>query len=182
MLGRGARQLSISGLISRSSREGFYLPPTNSLNAPRSFRLSMPNMKNDGPTLLSLQSLVSSCTPTTTLKCKSHCGTEITLTGIGHPARLQQHRNKTNCRKRARRCKSRRGGPPKILSSCRYRYASMAFAAARRITLTSPSTNVPSIHCPFCPAQPFSGEPENLEVQRHNSPSHTLPGPGGPIA
>ncbi|KAI9064240.1 hypothetical protein FKP32DRAFT_1649613 [Trametes sanguinea] len=64
---------------------------------------------------------------------------------------------------------SRRGGTPKVSSSCRYHYASMSYAAARRSTPTTPSTNVP-IHCPFCPVQPLSGEPQT--IWKYNAMTH----------
>lgn len=58
-----------------------------------------------------------------------------------------------------------------MASSCRYHYAAMSYTAACKTTAATPSTNVP-IHCPFCPPQPLSGEPQT--IWKYNAITHLL--------
>ncbi|KAH9852083.1 hypothetical protein C2E23DRAFT_203440 [Lenzites betulinus] len=66
---------------------------------------------------------------------------------------------------------AKKGTSYKVASSCRYHYAAMSYAAACKTTSATPCTNVP-IHCPFCPPQPTSGEPQ--AIWKYNAITHLL--------
>ncbi|KAJ7907261.1 hypothetical protein B0H13DRAFT_1579436, partial [Mycena leptocephala] len=48
-----------------------------------------------------------------------------------------------------------------VNSSCRYHYSGMNYKSAQVTAARSPCTNVP-IHCPFCPVDRVSCQPETI--------------------